>query len=397
MEKSTPTVDPKFIGDVMTKILFLHNTAMWYRRPFFKKLNDIYDIKYVFTDLEVSRDVYGVELPDEIEGLEGVNYKVHKKYFAGISIGSVRELLNNECDVIVDSLESIQALLSFSIAKLRKKPIVFWSEEWDWKEEKTLTNKLKLSLKKIIASHSDAFIVPGTKHKEYFVSIGASSEDVFIVPNVSNISVKDVDYENMEKLKNQLDIQNKKIVLYVGRLVKRKGVEYLIKAFAKLKKEEDDIVLIITGRGESKDELELLSKKLNIDASVYFTGYVKDELLPAYYLLCNTCIVPSITYGIGDPWVFIVNEAMYFGKPIITTDAVGAAFDMIRNGKNGFMVPEKDADALYTSMKKIITEPELEINMGLESKKIIEEKYCYENMVDGFKEAIECTLKMKTN
>lgn len=381
------------VGDIMTKIFFLHNTAMWYRRPFFKKLSEMFNIYFVFTDLEVSRDVYGVELCNEIEGLEGVKYEIYKKSAVGFSMEATLELLNNEYDVIVDSLESIQALVSFSIAKFRKKPIIFWSEEWDWKEEKSFVSKLKLPIKKFIALHSNAFIVPGTKHKGYFVSLGASPDNIFIVPNVSNITVKDIDYEKRNRLVEQLDVKNKKIVLYVGRLIKRKGVDYLVEAFSKLRIEKDDIVLVIIGRGECKEELELLSKNLGIENSIHFMDYVADDLLPAYYLLCNICVIPSIVSGIGDPWVFIVNEAMYFGKPVIVTDAVGAAFDMVKNGENGFMVPEKDVNALYSSMKIILTDRELELNMGIKSKKVIEENYRYENMINGFKEAIECTLK----
>ena len=77
----------------MTKILFIHNTAMWYRRPFFKRLSEIYDVKFVFTHIEVSKDVYGVELSDEIEGLEGVNYKTSKKIFGGIIFELIKDLL----------------------------------------------------------------------------------------------------------------------------------------------------------------------------------------------------------------------------------------------------------------------------------------------------------------
>ena len=372
----------------MTKILFVHNTAMWYRRPFFKKLSEICDVKFVFTHIEVSKDRYGVELSDEIEGLEGVNYKALKSHFS-IAFGLIKELLKDDCDVVVDSFMSIEAMFSFTIAKLRRKPIIFWSEAWDWEKRKTLKRKLFAPLSKFIISHSDAFLVPGTRHKKYFVSLGASPEKVFIMPNVSNISVKEEDYVNKEKLKEELSIGNKKVVLYIGRLRKRKGVEYLVKAFAKLRKEKDDSVLIIIGRGECRDELELLAKNLNIEDSVYFVGYVEDELLPAYYLLCDVCVVPSITYGMADPWVFIVNEAMYFGNPVIATDAVGAAFDMIKDGVNGFMVPEKDSAALYSAMKKIISDPVLEKKMGEESKRVIEEEFRYENMVSGFRKAVE--------
>ena len=105
---------------------------MPYRRPFFKRLSEIYEIKLLFTHIEVSKEVYGLELSHEIEGLEGVNYKVLKNYF-GIPVELIRELLKNDCHVIVDSLTT-EAIFSFAVAKLRRKPIIFWSEEWHWKE-----------------------------------------------------------------------------------------------------------------------------------------------------------------------------------------------------------------------------------------------------------------------
>jgi glycosyltransferase involved in cell wall biosynthesis len=367
---------------------------MWYRRPFFKRLSEIYDINFVFTHIEVSKDRYGVELSDKIEGLEGVNYKTLKNYF-GIAFGLIKELLQDDSDVVIDSFISIDAMFSFTIAKLRRKPIIFWSEAWDWKKRKTLKRELFLPLLNFIVSHADAFLVPGTRHKKYFVSLGASPEKVFIMPNVSNIFVDEEDYEIKEKLKEDLNIGSEKVVLYVGRLAKQKGVEYLIEAFAALKKECERVILIIIGRGECRAELELLAKNLKIADSVFFRGYIENERLSPYYLLCDICVMPSITYGQADAWGFIINEAMTFGKPVIATDAVGAAFDMIKDGKNGFLVPERDSDALYNAMREILSNPVLKKRMGEESKRLIEDGFRYEHMIEGFREAVEYALRGK--
>ena len=59
-----------------TKILFTHNTAMWYRLPFFKKVSEIYDLDLVFTHINVIKDIYDNNINNEIEGLEGVNYTI---------------------------------------------------------------------------------------------------------------------------------------------------------------------------------------------------------------------------------------------------------------------------------------------------------------------------------
>jgi glycosyltransferase involved in cell wall biosynthesis len=319
-------------------------------------------------------------MASQLRGFGDVTYKVLKNYF-GIAFGVIKELLKNY-DLVVDSLGSIEALFSFTIAKLRRKPIIFGSEHWGWK------GGAASPFARFVVPRSDAIFVPGSKHREYFISLGISPNKVFIVPNASDITSTDEDYEKKEQLKKKLNIGTRKVILYVGRLVKRKGVEYLIEAFAKLRKERDDVVLIIAGIGESKTELELLREGLGIKDDVYFVGHL-GKLLPAYYALCDICVVPSITEGMGDPWVFVVNEAMHFGKPVIATDAVGAAYDMIKDGINGFMVPEKNAHALYQAIKKIISDPELEKRMGEESKRIIERGFTYDHMVEGFMKAIE--------
>jgi glycosyltransferase involved in cell wall biosynthesis len=377
----------------LVKILFIHNTAMGYRRPFFKKLSEIYDIKFIFTHIHASKDIYSLEISNKIEGLEGVNYKILKNYL-GIAFGVLKESMA-DYQVLIggnwDNLpELIETLIFFTISKIRRKKYVIWSEEWEW-EVISLKKRLIKPIIKLLVKKSDAIIVPGTKHKEYFVSLGAIPEKVFLMPNASNI-IYNGNSENISKIKEKYGIENKKIILYVGRLIKRKGIEYLIQAFYSLKKDINDTVLMIIGDGECKNELQSLSKDLKIEEDVYFIGNVENEKLPSYYLLADICIVPSVTLDIGDPWVFVLNEAMYFEKPVIATDAVGAAFDMIQNGKNGFIVPEKDSESLYKSMKEILSKTDLKESMGIKSKTIIKEKFRYKNMVDGFKDTINYLL-----
>lgn len=381
-------------GDKINKIYFIHNTAMWYRRPLFKLLSQKYDIKFIFTHIGVCKDIYGVEIGNKIEGLEGVDYEILKNHFPNnIAFGVINKSLK-DYDVIIgisyNSLpELIETCLYLPIVKLRKKPIILYSEDFGGK---TLSRKIITPLLKIFTMMSSAILVPGTKHKEYFISLGASPDKIFLFPNASNITIKESDHISKEKLIEKLKINDKKIVLYIGRLVERKGVQDLIRAFSKLIMERKDVDLIIVGRGEYGKKLESLCKNLNIMNYVHFMGYVEDEFLPAFYLMSNVCVVPS---SVEDAWVLVLNEAMYFGKPVIATDNVGGAFDMIKDGVNGYVVPARDADVLCDAMKKILSDSNLEIKMGEKSKKIIEDGFTYEHMVKGFKNAIEYSLSNK--
>ncbi len=375
------------------KILFVDNTPVWYINPFYKKLSEACDVKLIFTHPQLCESMYSTPISQAIKGLEGVNYKLLKNRF-GIAFGLIKELVKNDYDILVDEGGLvIEMLFSFTIAKLiRRKSLISLRSNWGWKGKRPLRWRLGAPFGNFITRHSDAIVVPGTKQKEYYPSL-IPPERIFIMPYARSLTLNEEDYERKEKLHQQLDIGNKKVVLYVGRLVKQKGVEFLIKAFQKLAKERNDVILIIIGEGEQRVELEQLSKNLGIESSVYFAGFVENVNLPPYYLLCDVCVVPSTTYGQADVWASIVNEAMSAGKPVIATDAVGAAFDMVKDGINGFMVPERDSDALYSAMKKVLSNPELARKMGEESKRIVEEGFKNEHMVEGFMKAVESIKK----
>lgn len=386
----------KYIDRPKPRILFIHVTPLQYTMPFFVGLSEIYDVKFIFTYLQLGSKIYGVDTLAQSQGLDKIKYKVRQRYFhgmspSGIPLGLIKDLFQEHYDIVVANLGSIEMLFCFIAAKLRRKPIILESGEWSWKGKSSERN-LALPFTKFILPRSDAMVVPGSKHREFVISLGARPDGVFVSPNASNIIIKGDDVQKKEQLKKRLGIGTKKVILYVGRLVKQKGVDYLIEAFSKLTKERDDVILIIVGEGESRSELELLSKNLGIGDSIYFTGFVLNRELPPYYLLCDICVMPSITYIQAEVWGRTVNDAMSAGKPIIATDAVGAAFDMVKDGINGFMVPEQDSEALYEAMKAILSNPGLAKRMGEEAKRTVKQGFEYEHMINGFGKAVDAVL-----
>ena len=372
------------------RILFTHHTAMWYRKPFFRKLSKIYDVKFLFTNVEGYNKTYDTDLSGKIEGLEGVNYEVSKNY-SRIAFGAIRETLGGY-DIFVGgswdtATDVIETLFYFIIVKLKRKPFILWREDWDW-NVKSFKRSFVKSFAGFIGRNVDAILVPGPKHREFFTKLGVSEDKIFIMPNVSNIELSDKDHENKEKIKEKLGLNDKKVILYVGRLIDLKGVDYLIKAFDKLSKKMENAVLIIVGDGPEKGKLESLVKDLNIENRVIFMGNIENELLGAYYLLSNVFVLPSITTYYADACPLVVNEAMYFGKPVITSDAVGTTF-MIENDKNGYVVPERNSEKLGEAINKVLSNHELEKKMGEESKKLIKKSFKYENMIEGFNAAVD--------
>ncbi len=370
-------------------ILMIHHTAMWYRKPFFKMLSKIYPIKFLFTNVESYNKTYDTDLSQKIEGLEGVNYGVTKN-FHGISMGAIKATMGDydifvggSWDTITDVIETI---IYFSIVKIRRKPFILWREDWDW-NVRSIKRSVVKKFAGFIGRNVDAIVVPGTKHREFFTSLGVKPDNIFIMPNVSNIEASKNDEFYCDNIKNDLKLHNKKVVLYVGRLIDLKGVDYLIKAFKMLNNKLDDTVLLVVGDGPEKTNLEDLARKLEIIDRVIFTGNIDNQKLGAYYMAADVFVLPSITTYFADACPLVVNEAMYFSKPVITSDAVGTTF-MIKDGENGYVVPERNPESLEKAILQILQDPELEKSMGESSKKLIESHFRYENMIEGFNNAV---------
>ncbi len=378
-----------------TRILFVHHTAMWFRRPFFRALSEIYNVEFIFTNVESYNKTYDIQLGQIIPGLDDVNYKViNKKY--GIPWGAVNRTLAGEYDIFLGGswdtvTDVIETLLYFIIVKLKKRPYILWREDWDWNVQSTKRRLVKI-LAGFLSRRADAILVPGSKHKEFFTKLNVSAEKIFIMPNVSNLTCKDDDQPNMIKIREEIGLKDEKVILFAGRLIELKGVKFLLKAFSKLIQTMDNVALVIVGDGECREELEMLSVDLQVSENVYFRGNVDNELIGAYYLLCNVFVLPSITTHHADACPLVVNEAMYFAKPVITSDAVGTTF-MIKDGVNGFVVPERNPDALFEALYTILSDTGLEKRMGEESKKVINEGFTYQDMIDGFNQAIKYIKK----
>lgn len=386
-----------------TRILFITNKYAMYRRPIFHKLADYLKVYFLFTDEE------------KIEDLRG-NHEVLRKYgfrpFA-FAFGLIPVLLFKKYDLVVfppaDSPgELFDNFACFLANRIKGKPYLIWSERWRWKDDKkSFKRRFYLAFDEFVMGfifrNASVCITDGKKHKEYLLSLNVSENKIVVIPPASGVEINSDD-NDIDKIKNELGIGEKKVILYVGRLIKLKGANFLIKAFARLRAEMEDIHLIIIG-GEgiygktseerfSIDELKELSEKLGLklDYDITFYGDVIGKDLTRYFLICNVFVLPSITYVIGEAWGLVLNEAMQFGKPVISTDAVGAAYDLIENGINGFMVPEKNVEAIYKALIKILSDPKLEEKMGIESRRIIS-RYSYEDMFDGFKKAFNYALK----
>lgn len=172
------------------------------------------------------------------------------------------------------------------------------------------------------------------------------------------------------KVREKHNIGDAPLVLFVGGLEPRKGLEYLIMAMELVKKDLPDSKLIVVGKeafssseGENRF-FKILQKRLGIDDNIIYAGNVDDDILPQYYAACDVYALPSRMEG----WGLSLMEAMACGKPVVATK-VGGIPELVKNNKNGCLVNPGDSTALAKRITRLLKNENEAKEMGKEGIK----------------------------
>ena len=157
------------------------------------------------------------------------------------------------------------------------------------------------------------------------------------------------------------------VFLYVGRLIREKGLYNLLEACVRLEsRQAGDFTLLVVGDGPEGDALKTAARVMEIDHRVEWAGAVDYERLGAYYKACDVFVFPTFEDVIG----MVVPEAMVFGKAILCSRYAGA-HDMVRNGMNGFVFDPFDVGGLTDHMASFVRNPDMAGEFGRRSARII--------------------------
>ncbi len=241
-------------------------------------------------------------------------------------------------------------------------------------------------LKAKFVRHCDALIVAGKSSFDYMRSFGTGKGRIFAAPD----AVDNAFFEQQAELsrRNEVELRQamrlpQRFFLFVGRLVKGKGVFDLLRAYGTLAPDlRSKMGLVFVGDGTVRGELERQASALS-PGSVQFAGFAHREQLAVYYALAEALVFPTHT----DPWGLVVNEAMACGLPIICSSAAGCAADLVEDHWNGRVVPPEDAGQLASAMEDLSQQAELRALMSRRSRERIR-KFSPELCADGIAEAV---------
>lgn len=363
----------------MSKIVFLQAGYAHYRDEFFETLSKRFDISVI-------HDSAANTYPNRPDAARAKGQAVIRLR-PGL-VGIMHALLREKPEVVVTSVStSVRTVAAFFYAMLFRKKVVLWIEEWRdgiyrGMSPKSVFCRFRRFVGREIIARCDAVVAGGTKARQYVLAKRGRAEGVFGVLQCAVDQQKQPHSENtFEK-----DQPSGLTFLYLSRIIVWKGLDVLIKAFALLRSRRKDVFLLIAGEGPFKAECEKLCEMLEIDG-VKFLGAIEPSATRGIYARANVFVLPSRIMGNSyEGWGLVINEALSMGLPVISTDSVGASYDLVAPGLNGLIVPNGSVYGLFRAMEKII---ELDLSqMGFNSRRIFELKNNYDKMAEGFAEAI---------
>ncbi len=209
---------------------------------------------------------------------------------------------------------------------------------------------------------------------------------VRIIPNGVDIE-KFKPTENPTAIKQRFGLSSEPCVLFVGSLIPRKGLPFLVEAAKKIVKQNADTKILIVGDGSLKPQLTVSIESANLSKNFQFLGNLKDEALSAAYDCADVFVLPSIQEGQG----IVLLEAQASGKPIVGFD-VGGVNEAVRSGETGLLVKRGSSDELADALLRLLSDKHLREKMGANGRRFVAENFtwdiCAQKMLKVYREAL---------
>ena len=179
-----------------------------------------------------------------------------------------------------------------------------------------------------------------------------------------------------QSIRPRADFEEKPLILHVARLVEVKGTRYLLRAFATVARKYDRVQLLIIGDGPLRRQLHALAASLGLQDRVEFLGALPHLTVLSWMRKAAMLVLPGIRTATGreEGLGMVLLEAAATGLPIIGS-RVGGIPECMLEGKTGFLVPERDEDALARRMAELLEDPVRRHRMGTAGRALIEDRF----------------------
>lgn len=329
------------------KILFITNIPSPYRVCFFNDLGRNCDLTVLFEKASSDErdDVWKKYSFNNFNGIimNGFSTGVDK----ALCFQVIKYLKIKWDKIICANVATPTGMLAIQFMKMHRIPYWIEGDGGIAKSGKGLKEKIK----KYFISGAEGYFSTGANHDKYYLTYGAKKERIYRYPftSLSENDLKSAEKRaksDKESIRKKLNIVEDKVVLSVGQFIHRKGFDVLINSANKIK----HIGIYIVGGKPTEgyiSQIQRLKAK-----NIHFIGFKTKAELAEYYIAADVFAMPTR----NDIWGLVVNEALSYGLPVVSTDKCVAALELIKNGYNGYLVPVEDSDALAKGILKVLAD-----------------------------------------
>lgn len=375
------------------KLAIIQRICPHYRVPLFRKLAELFDLTVFIS----KGTTHGAS--KNAERLEGFRCKIlptiavylkfrNKELFMPFLPTALHELKKGDFDVVITEGSSnlLTNLLLYGFKTHLNAPLIFWDAGRHEGKPMGLGRKLVEPLIRAMLLKSDACLAYGETARNYFVNVGVAEEKIFVAQNT--ICIEEIEKEKntvkkeeLDDIKQRLKLYNKKVILYAGALEKRKKIDFLLRVFKSLQR--DDVALLILGDGPDMSRLKKISAELGLSNKVYFLGRRVKDRAP-FFMIADLYVIPS-EYG-------FVNIALAYGKPVVVNKFIAEA-ELVQDGINGYICEPNDIKCYNEKILRLLDDPSLRKSFGQKGLEIIKEKANMDYMINRIVQAVNYCIK----
>ncbi len=383
----------------MKQVVILNSHPIQYFSPLYKQMTDSglqlsvcycsdESIKGKF-DRGFGKEVkWNIPLVDGYHAVFLKNYSwkpsIHNGFFGLFNPGIISFLQKQQKSIVViHGWAYCTHILAIIFAKLFGHTVCLRSET-PLNQEKMkprITTFLKHIYLRALFLFVDRFLYIGKQNKLFYESLGIKESKLVFTPYAVDNKRFRIIYEttSIQQAREILKLpENKKIILYSGKFISKKRPLDLIKAFHQSL--EDNAILVMTGEGALREEMETYIYKNDLGKQIILTGFINQAEIPLYYRAADIFVMCS---GLGETWGLSVNEAMNFGLPVIVSDTCGCAYDLIRDNINGAVFETGNISQLVNLLHEFLhLTPERKKSAFNNSLSIIDE-YSYDHIISS--------------
>jgi glycosyltransferase involved in cell wall biosynthesis len=366
------------VGDVL-RVAVVSPEPTPYRAPLFDRIasNADIDLTVIYAARSVARRSWTVEPAHRHVFLRGVGVPGAERILRHqypVTPGISRALRRAQPDVVVVSGWSTFASQgALAWCRAHRVPYVLLVESHDLDPRNPWRRALKGAVVPRLLRGAANVLVVGSAARESVVARGARSVRLFA--NTIDVGAWTSRATELQRRRTDDDV----LVLSVARLVPEKGTDDLIRAVAEAG--DPRLRLVVAGDGPERRALVDLAAELGVRLTIL--GHVAEAELAQLYVDADVFALLSH----HEPWGVAVNEAAASGLPLLLSDRVGAASDLLAEGRNGFVVPAGDVPAAAAALNRLVADAALRQELGAHSRELVR-GWGYEPSVDNFVAAV---------